>query len=170
MYQDGYYSDVWMHLKCLNSDKAKQWRDIKRKEDKNYRRYIALISDGIHMQCNYCGHINNIGVKATRMAWEVSCTQCESITIYTPSPGKEDDRSLFEELKKTRELFVRDPRESTICSVQKTMEELAFRYDNLGKCNCGGIYSFSAKPRCAQCGEIAFDSYFHYVIPANIDF
>ncbi len=30
MYQDGYYPDVWVHLKCLNTDKAKQWRE---KED-----------------------------------------------------------------------------------------------------------------------------------------
>ena len=79
------------------------------------------------------------------------------------NPYIKDDSSLYKELQNMKELFLHDSGESTITKVQKTMALLATQYDDYGKCKCGGMYSISGEPRCAQCGEIILNSYFHYV-------
>jgi hypothetical protein len=85
------------------------------------------------------------------------------------NPYIEGDRSLFIELQNIRELFLHDSSEPAISKVQTMMEFLASKYDNYGKCKCGGMYSIAAEPRCVQCNEIILNSYFHYVAPETGD-
>lgn len=169
MFQDSFYPDVLIHLKCLSSDKAKQWREKRRSEDSEYNRYITLVSDAVVTQCNYCGHENTLCVKAVQPIWEMNCNQCHRVNLNALNPYIEDDRSLYTELQNMRELFLHDSSKSAITKVQTTMEFLASQYDNYGKCKYGGTYSISAEPRCAQCNEIILNSYFHYVAPETRD-
>ncbi len=169
MHQDSYYSDVWMHLKCLNSDKAKQWRAIKRTEVAEYNRYMELISDAVPTQCDSCGHVNTICVKGNGSVLEVNCDQCHKVYTHALNPAHDGDRELHNALQEMLNLFARDSSKPAIIKVQNTMELLASKYDEFGKCKCGGVYSILAKPRCCKCGEIVVDSYFHYVAPRGED-
>ena len=169
MIQDSFYPDVWIHLKCLNSDKAKQWREKRRSEDSEYNRYIELVSDAALTKYSHCGHDNILCVKAVQPIWEMNCYQCHRVNLNGLSPYIEDDRRLYIELYNMRELYLHNSSEPAITKIQATMEALASEYDNYGKCQCGGIYSILAEPRCTICNEIVLDSYFHYVAPETGD-
>jgi len=162
MFQDGYYADVWIHLNCSNTDKAKQWRQQRVSEDPGYNRYLRLISDGIRTPCTLCGDSDRLCVKAVDADWQMCCNRCHRVNLNGLNTYTTDDSRLYSELQTLRELFLHDSTAAAMSKIEKNMEFLAAQYDDFGKCECGGRYSISAKPRCSHCSEILFDSYFHF--------
>jgi hypothetical protein len=129
-------------------------------------RYRALMTMGIQVTCPKCGFVEtDICPKATGWSpyvWEMNCLSCYRFNANAYNAHKPQHRVIHDELRNRFEDFLE---EKNLGQLDTQMNELAARFDALmdnPRCECGGIFSIAAKPRCKQCNEIIFDSYFHY--------
>jgi len=129
------------------------------------KRYRELMTMGIQATCQKCGHVEtHICPKATGWSpsvWEMNCVACYRVNLafdaYRP-----EHKSVTRQLREAFDDFLTA---SKLDELDARINELARCFDPLienRECECGAVFSIAAKPRCKQCGEIIFDSYFHY--------
>ena len=129
-------------------------------------RYTELMTVGIRATCRHCGFIEtHICPKATGWSpneWEMNCQSCHHFLNNAFDGYKPAHRGAVEALRKAFDEFLAG---TNLAELDARIGDLAARYDRLIQdpaCECGSMVSIKAKPRCKQCGEIIFDSYFHY--------
>lgn len=163
MFQNGYYSNIWMHSECMGTEKTKKWHLQRQREDAGYNRYVELTNDGALIKCDKCGHENIFCVKAFGPAWEACCDQCHKVNKIALDAYAKEDEDIFRELQKLNKEFLLNSDDKKIEKIEKAVELISSQNGPSGKCSCGGEYLIAARPRCIHCNQIVFDSYFHYV-------
>jgi hypothetical protein len=162
--KEGFYKDTWIHLRCLNSSAAREWRRAREASDPRYRRYLRLVTIGLQVACDACGSRDNyIYPKATGFspAFEVSCDRCGAVQ------DEGLDRRFFPEaiasFLELRDAFVKDTMPPEFDERVGRLARENDHFINPSRCTCGGHFSLAAKPRCRRCRAVILDSYFHYV-------
>lgn len=163
LFEDGYYSNTFFHLACLNSEDAKKWRSVMREKDPKYASYSSLITAGLKLKCENCGSDENyLNPKFIGHSpyFEACCSECSEVSNGLNPYLYKDliDRLLvlMERFKKGSD----DP------DLDGNINEIAKQGDGFLKpsnCKCGGKFSLKAKPRCKKCRHVIYESYFHYV-------
>jgi hypothetical protein len=132
----------------------------------NSERYRALMTMGIHAKCPHYDFLEtHICPKATGWSpnvWEMNCVQCYRVNANAFDAYKPGHRIVIEALTKQFDDFLAGVE---LEALDEKMASLASEFDHLmtnSECHCGAKYSISAKPRCKKCGEVVFDSYFHF--------
>jgi hypothetical protein len=159
--RDGYYSDTYCHLGCLNSEAGKLWRAQRAIVDEGYGRYLTLTTHGRVVYCPACHtqcevYLKNADVSSV---WETCCDLCgrvnhDGLCAY----GSKEEAELVKTLKRLEEQFLR----AMDRAVEAQVELLSTQWGAMGRCDCGGRYLIAALPRCANCFTPLVESYFHY--------
>ena len=114
--------------------------------------------------CQTCRETSAIFPKAVGFhpyEWEMNCTLCHhyAVGLDAYDPRHEEVINALQELRKE---FLAGKSTDALSS---QIENLAYYYDSVlinAKCECGGILSIAAKPKCVFCDLEIFDSYFHF--------
>ena len=165
LFNDGAYSEFYIHAKCYNSDAAERWRESHRLEDPAYDSYLRWMVDRKPITCLSCGAPLDLSAKAIGMGadtWSVNCLACHRTSPRGLSAyGK--SKKIYMAVAAVRDDFVRSLK---LKSIPKQMQQIARKYDYLfvdQRCKCGGSFSLAAKCRCPYCDDIAEETYFHVV-------
>jgi len=162
LFEDSFYPDIRMHLKCLNSKEAIAWRKKKMNEDPLFRRYIELISMGRKMRCSACSETNYLYLKCAERfspSWELCCDECHRVDLEGLSPYEFDVNDLSD----LSDDFCIGKRElSDEWSELEKISDVIESRRGFTKCECGGSFTVLGKPRCWSCGEVVYDTVFHY--------
>ena len=161
MIVDGFCSDIYIHINCLNSKEGKRWREDRAKSDELYRGYLELITHGREVNCPACRTRCKLYSKSRDVGyvWELCCDQCGEVSLNGLSAyTSEDDVHLLEELKSLEASYFRTKDEA----IQVRMEAISALRGTFGRCACGGQFVIAAYPRCSNCFTPLLDSYFHY--------
>jgi len=156
--EEGYYEDILLCHDCWFSEKVKNWRDQKEKEDEGYRNYMDNVTAGFKISCPSCGketlrHPKFIGHSPH---WELCCTQCEKVDYSGVSPYKYDLSAWHDAYDKFQKGSY--DLKSNWSQLEKMEKSLNLP---VNKCECGGEFTMLAKPRCAKCKNIVCESIFH---------
>lgn len=165
LFNDGAYSEFYIHAKCYNSDAAKRWGESHRLEDPAYDSYLRWMVHREPITCLSCGELLDLSAKAIGMgagAWPVSCLACHRSCPRGLS-GYGESEKIYTAVEAVRYDFVRSLK---LKSIPQRMEQIARKYDYLfvdQRCKCGGSFSLAAKCRCPYCDDIAEETCFHVV-------
>ena len=124
---------------------------------------MNFVCDPMLIACDHCGLENKLYLKASQQHWEMCCNQCHKVNLNGLDYYVEKEQGILKELADTKKLFLHNSSEASAKKVINTIDSLASQYHKFGKCDCGGAFSISAEPRCAQCGSVVLSSNFHYV-------
>lgn len=162
LFSDGFYQNTWFHIGCLNSEAAQKWREARRVDDPRYRRYHELLTAGRQLSCLKCGETNYLYPKfiGHSPSWELCCNRCSNVDVNGINPYELPDiaeplLSLYDEFMQGKEL-------SEMKDDIKGITTLFEAKETPAKCECGGVYSIAARPRCRACKEVLLESIFHY--------
>ena len=130
-----------------------------------------LMSLGKPLVCSACREISYLfpkGVGFHPYEWEMNCNLCHryAVGLNAYVPQHTDSVKV---LQKLRERHING--ESTE-ELAKEVELLAEQFDGVmdnRECECGGILSISAKPKCIFCDIEIFNSYFHVADDAPLE-
>jgi hypothetical protein len=96
-------------------------------------------------------------------SWEVQCVACWRFLCGGVSGYDTRTAPAYRRLSELRRQFVDT---GDLTTVKAEVVALAHDYDTAiskRQCECGGLFSIAAMPRCPSCSAVAFESYFHYV-------
>jgi hypothetical protein len=102
MIKDDFYSNLHFHIKCLNSEEGKRWREERANTDEIYARHLELITHGRLVKCPACHIECAIYLKSRDVphVWELSCDVCGEVNFKGLSVySSDDEKELIFKLK-----------------------------------------------------------------------
>lgn len=156
LFEAPFFSEQKICATCWSSNRMRDWVRKNERENLLFKRYMTLRSIR-SVTCPSCQSENLIVPKFTghSPSWELCCNRCANICIDA-FDYQEDLTVLFDASRRFD--TSREPLDALIALVGEwPLAEVSKPCDV-----CGGYHSVLAKPRCIQCGEIVFDSIFHF--------
>jgi hypothetical protein len=161
MIKDDFYSNIYFHIKCLNTEDGKRWREEHARADKVYARHLELTTHGRVVRCPVCHTECAIYLKTIDVphVWELSCDVCGDVNLNGLSAySSDDEKELIKKLKVLESDFLRAEDKS----IDVKIEAISKLSGPFGRCECGGLFVIAAPPRCSCCFTPLLQSYFHY--------
>jgi hypothetical protein len=157
--EEGYYDDIFLCHECWFSEAAKQWRKQREADDPGYRRHMEIITAHFEIACPACntGTYRYPKFIGHSPSWEMCCTQCELVDYKGPAPYGHDLTAWH----RAYDAFAKGRYDIQAHWAELVQMERALDLP-VRKCGCGGEYSMLAMPRCRNCGNVVYESIFHF--------